>query len=294
MDLIGPGLIILASLQLAIIIILAKFLTASMLPVSFILAFRFLLGGALLAALLFLMREPLGAPRGERSTLLILGAGFYGMAAVCYYAALGHGQTSALALIAYSYPVFVVLGTIAFREGLPPPLVGVSVFLAISGVALIAWTPGKLSVEPIGALLALVSGLAYAGYLVGSGHFIHRTKPTTAALWASTSAGVLLLGLTLVTYRLRMPVGSQWAMLLGLTLLSCGAFYCLFRGIARIGSVKSSVLGTAEPLSTATLAILILHDRPNIAFALGAPLILAAAVIAALARLRPQSEGAAL
>jgi len=292
-DLVGSGLIVLASTQLATIIILGKFLTAS-LPVSFILAFRFLLGGALLAALLVLMREPLEAPRGERGALLVLGAGFYGMGAVSYYAALGHGQTSALALIAYSYPVFVVLGSMALREGIPAPLVGFSVLLAITGVGLIAWTPGKLSVEPIGALLALASGLAYAGYLVGSGRFVHRTRPMTSALWASTSAGVLLLGVTLVTTRLRMPVGSEWAMLLGLTLLSCGAFYCLFRGIARIGSVKSSVLATAEPLSTAILAIVILHDRPTIAFALGAPLIFAAAVIAAISRPRPQTERAGL
>lgn len=282
-----------ASIQLATIIILAKLLTES-LPVPFILAFRFLLGGALLAALLFLTREPLEAPRGERGALLVLGGGFYGMGAVGYYVALGHGQTSALALIQYSYPVFVVLGSLAFREGLPAPSVGVSVLLAVSGVGLIAWTPGKLSVEPIGALLALASGLAYAGYLLGSGRFIQRTPPATSALWASTSAGVLLLGFTLVTSRFRMPVGSEWAMLVGLTLLSCGAFYCLFRGLARIGSVKSSVLATAEPLSTATLAIVILHDRPTIGFALGAPLILAAAVIAAISRPRPQTEGAGL
>jgi drug/metabolite transporter (DMT)-like permease len=287
LDLVGSGLIVLSSVQLACIIILAKFLTSSALSVPFILAFRFLLSAVLLAGLMLVLREPLQAVRGERSVLIVLGAGFYGLAAVCYYVALGHGQTSALALIAYSYPVFVVVGSIAFGDGFPAPLVVLSIFLAVIGVALIVWTPGMLSVEPIGAVLALASGMAYAGYLLGSGRYIHRTRPITSALWASTSAGIVLLTYSLATSGIRMPQRGQWAMLVALALLSAGAFYCLFRGINRIGPVKSSVLGTAEPLSTASLAILILHDRPSVVFAFGAPLILAGAVLASLARTRP-------
>jgi drug/metabolite transporter (DMT)-like permease len=48
-----------------------------------------------------------------------------------------------------------------------------------------------------------------------------------------------------------------------------------------------------EPLSTAALAVVILHDRPGLGFDIGAPLIVAAVVTASLAKGRPQRRIAA-
>ena len=60
---------------------------------------------------------------------------------------------------------------------------------------------------------------------------------------------------------------------------------------ARFGEGLSSRNG--EPLSTAALAVVILHDRPGLGFAIGAPLIVAAVVTASLAKGRPQRRTAA-
>ena len=67
----------------------------------------------------------------------------------------------------------------------------------------------------------------------------------------------------------------------------------MFLGLRRLGSVKVSALGTPEPLSTAALAIVIVHDRPGLGFAIGAPLIVAAVVTPSLAKGRPQRRTAA-
>jgi len=60
---------------------------------------------------------------------------------------------------------------------------------------------------------------------------------------------------------------------------------------ARFGEGLSSRNG--EPLSTAALAVVVLHDRPGLGFAIGAPLIVAAVVTASLAKGRPQRRTAA-
>jgi hypothetical protein len=48
-----------------------------------------------------------------------------------------------------------------------------------------------------------------------------------------------------------------------------------------------------QPVAAATLAVVILHHRPGLGFAIGAPLIVAAVVTASLAKGRPQRRTAA-
>lgn len=179
-----------------------------------------------------------------------------------------------------------MLGSLLLKQGYPAGLLVAAVAVGICGVALIVWTPGGAELRPLGVLLALLAAVAYAGYFTAGDHLIHRTGPMTASLWTSATAGTCLAIFTITTGAERMPHWNQWAMLFGLGLLTAGAFYCLFRGLRRLGAVKVSALGTIEPLTTTALAILILGDRPGVGFAIGTPLIVGGAIIASLARAR--------
>jgi drug/metabolite transporter (DMT)-like permease len=285
-DLVGTLLIVASCVQLGSIVIIAKLLTETALPVPNLLAIRFVGAALLMAVLLSVRGEPLQAARGERWALLGIGAAFYGMSALSYYMALRYGQTSALALIVYSYPIFVVFGSVILGQGLPSPLMAAATLLGLSGVALIVWAPGGLSVQPPGIVLAVVAALAYAAYLLGWDRLAGRTNSVTASLWTSGSAGVCLLVFSMVTGGVQVPDGQQAVMLLAISVLTVGAFYGLFRGIRLLGSVKVAAIGTVEPLSTAGLALVILHDQPTLGFAFGAPLIVIAAVTASLATTR--------
>jgi drug/metabolite transporter (DMT)-like permease len=260
--------------------------------VPLLLAFRFVLAALVIAVLLACRQEPLLAAHGERIALIGIGTLGYGLAALLFFLSLSYGPTSTLALIVYSYPIFVVFGSVLLGQGLPAQLAVTAIVVGFCGVAFIVWTPGGVSVRPLGSLLALLAAIAYAGYLTGGGRLVHRTGYMTASLWTSGSAGVALVLFTFSTGAARMPNGSQWAMLFGISLLTASAFYCLFRGLRRLGSVKVSALGTIEPLSTAALAIIILHDHPSLGFAIGAPLIVTGAVTASFARARPHRQKA--
>jgi drug/metabolite transporter (DMT)-like permease len=292
-DLFGTALIAAASVQLGAIVIIAKLLTEKTLPVPFLLAFRFVVAAIVMAVLLSWRKEPLLAAHRERVALIGIGTLGYGLAALLFFLSLRYGPTSTLALIVYSYPIFVVIGSVLLGQGLPARLVVTAIVVGFCGVVFIVWTPGGgVAVRPLGVLLALLGAVAYAGYLTGGGRLVHRTGYMTASLWTSGSAGVALVVFTVSTGAARMPAGSQWVMLFGISLLTASAFYCLFRGLRRLGSVKVAALGTVEPLSTAALAIIILHDQPTLGFAIGTPLIIAGAVTASFARARPHRQKA--
>jgi drug/metabolite transporter (DMT)-like permease len=291
-DAFGTVLIAAASVQLGAIVIIAKLLTETALPVPFLLAFRFVAAALVMAALLSWRQEPLLAAHGERIALIGIGALGYGLASLLFFLSLSYGPTSTLALIVYSYPIFVVFGSVLLGQGLPARLAVTAIVVGFCGVAFMVWTPGGVSPRPLGVVLALLAAMAYAGYLTGGGRLVHRTGYMTASLWTSGAAGVALVAFTLSTGTARMPDGNQWAMLVGLSLLTASAFYCLFRGLRRLGSVKVSALGTVEPLSTAALAIIILHDRPSLGFVIGTPLIVTGAIAASFARARPHLQKA--
>jgi drug/metabolite transporter (DMT)-like permease len=88
--------------------------------------------------------------------------------------------------------------------------------------------------------------MAYAAFFMSGERFAHRTGPLTASLWTSASAGTALVIFTFATGAARMPNSSQWPLLVPLSVLTVGAFYCLFRGLRRLGSVKVSALGTGN------------------------------------------------
>ena len=128
-------------------------------------------------------------------------------------------------------PAFVVFGSVLLGQGVPARLVFSAIVVGFCGVAFIVWTPRGASVGPLGVLLA---ARAYAGYLLDGSRLVYRTGYMTASLWASGSAGVALVVFTFSTGAARMPNGSQWVMLFGISLLTAAAFCCLFRGLRRL------------------------------------------------------------
>jgi len=150
-----------ASVQLGAIVIIAKLLTNTALPVPFLLAFRFVMAALVMAAVLVWRHEPLLAAHRERLALIGIGTLGYGLAALLFFLSLRYGPTSTLALIVYSYPIFVVIASLLLGQGLPARLVVAAVVVGFCGVAFIVWTPGGVALRPLGVLLALLAARAF-------------------------------------------------------------------------------------------------------------------------------------
>ena len=288
----GGVQVALSACLFGVIIILAKVATGQGLPIPIILGVRFAMATGLLAILLRVLRQSFRPASGEGPWLAALAIGGYVFSASLVYVALHHGQASAVAPLAYSYPIFVALGSVMLGERPPGLLVALSLALALGGAFLVVGAPGGLlSVEPVAVALICISSLCFAGYILLWNRVISRTPPLTGALWVNASAGTALLAFAAVRGDTSTHIASlQWGLLLAMGVTGAVALTMLFQGIRRIGPVRTAILGAFEPLSAAAIAFVALGDPLRVRTVTGGLLILAGATLATLARPAPPPE----
>ncbi len=267
----------------AVVVILGKEVQAGSAPFG-MLAIRF--GGQFL--LLFGVLMATGRPRlparGERLALGLAGTVGYGSEAALYFSALNHGSAAAVTLLFYTYPVWVMLATIALDRKGPPGLLFVALGLAVAGSAIVVLGGGRADVTTVGIVLALCTSVAYSAYLIATDRFVKVTDPLTAATWLGAGAAVANLVYGVVLGPLVVPAAADWWRLALMIVFSAGAFAAMLGGLQRLGAVRNAIIGVLEPLTVAILAYFFLDEPITLAVAAGGALILVGAVIASIVR----------
>jgi drug/metabolite transporter, DME family len=157
--------------------------------------------------------------------------------------------------------------------------------LACAGVVLLVLGGGAGgSVSAPGVGLALVSGAGYAGYAVASKRMLDAGGVPEAVMAAVFGAGALLMLPLLAIVPaggLTTPGGIALGIYLGA--VPTALAYVLFaRGLERIGASETATLTLAEPLTAAALGVAALGERPGLAAAAGAALVLSGLAVLAL------------
>jgi drug/metabolite transporter (DMT)-like permease len=228
---------------------------------------------------------------GERLALALAGTLGYGSEAALYFSALNHGSAAAVTLLFYTYPVWVMLVTIALDRRAPSPPLFVALALAIGGSAIVVLGGGgETDVEPLGIALALATAIVYTAYLVGTDRHVRRTDPVTAAGWLGAGAATSNVLFAIVLGSFVLPAGATPARLAAIVLVSAGAFATMLAGLQRVGAVRNAIIGVMEPLTVAVLAAIFLDEPITATVAAGGALILVGAVIASVVRTTRTAE----
>ncbi|MEW5987348.1 MAG: EamA family transporter, partial [Chloroflexota bacterium] len=134
---------------------------------------------------------------------------------------------------------------------------------------------GRLSSVLVGVLLALGAGASYAVYTVASKELLDGRSPE-AVVAVVFGLGALLLSPVLFMADLDWLVsGRGLAVALHLGILTVAVAYLLFaRGLAQVRVATATTLTLAEPLTAATLGVVVLGERLGAAGWLGAGLLL--------------------
>jgi len=282
-ELVGSGLSALMAVLFAFVVILGKQVQGNGAPFG-MLAVRF--GGQfvlLFAILLFTGRSLLPA-HGERLPLALAATIGYGTESALYFSAINHGSAAAVTLLFYTYPVWVMLATIALDRRAPQAMLFAALALAIVGSAIVVLGGGPADLTMLGIVLAICTSLAYSVYLVAADRFILRTDPVTAAAWLGAGAGLANLVYGLVIGPLVFPAAADvWRIVL-IVAFSAGAFAAMLGGLQRVGAVRNAIIGVSEPLTVAVLAYLFLGQPVTVSVVVGGALILVGAVIASIVR----------
>ncbi len=157
--------------------------------------------------------------------------------------------------------------------------------LAIAGCSLLILPGSNTGAEPVGVLLALAAGLSYAVYAASSKDLLAGRSPDVV-MAAVFSLGALFLLPVLFTSDLgwlAQPRGLIVALHLGL--VATALAYLLFgRGLSVIAVATAVTLTLAEPLTAATLGLVILDERLTAAALLGIALLLAGLALLSINR----------
>lgn len=288
-ELTGAGMSVAMAAMFAVVVILGKQVQSGGAPFG-MLAIRFGGQSVLLLAMVAALGRPRFPERGERLALALVGTLGYGSESALYFSALNHGTAAAVTLLFYTYPVWVMLATIALDRKGPPGLLFVALGLAVVGSAVVVLGGGRADVTTLGIVLAMATSIAYSAYLLCTDRFVRRTDPLTAAAWIGAGAAVANVVYGLALGELIFPTAGMWWRLALMIVFSAGAFAAMLGGLQRIGAVRNAIIGVTEPLTVAVLAAIFLGEPITLAVALGGTLILVGAVIASIVRTTTTAE----
>ncbi|HEX6844333.1 MAG TPA: DMT family transporter [Actinomycetota bacterium] len=282
-DLAGPAFAVGSGVLFGVVVIAGKPALGGDLPFT-LLAWRFGLTALTLAVVTALLRRPLRPAPGER--LPILAAGFfgYGVEASLFFAALNYGSAAAVTLLFYTYPVHTMVVAIATGRLPRGGSLWLALLSAMAGVVVLIAGEG-IAIETAGVVLALTCALAYTLYLTITDRVLRRSAPLAAGVALSSGAAAFCLAAAVVTGTFAAPEDwAAWRPILVMAAATAGAFGCMLAAIKRIGGVRTAIIGVFEPLSVALLGAVFLDEPLTLGIVVGGALILAAAVLATLAR----------
>lgn len=219
----------------------------------------------------------------QRRLGAVLGLLLFGCALLLYssYAYIPVGLATTLHFL---YPLYVVLYEWLVQRRSPGALRLAGLVLGLSG-SLLFLQPGEGALHPAGLLLALLSGVCYAGYIVVLSRESQRPMPLYRLMFeVSRSGAVLCLVAGLLLGRLTLRLTPQaWVCAMLVALLASVVACVLFQaGVRIVGKANAAIFSLLEPITSIVFSVLLLGDALSPAKLTGCALILAGLLVTAL------------
>ena len=243
-------------------------------------------GGALL--LFALLRGQISRNSIRQPGFLLLAAILVAAYQIMFFKAVSITGVAVGTMVAIgSGPLFAGLFAFLLHKERPGRQWLIATTLAVTGL-LVLFIPalGSVSqVRPTGVLMALSVGALYAGYTLAIKRLLPGNSPDAVIALVFTLGGLLLTPF-LFGSNLRWVVEPGGLLVvLHLGLVTTALAYVLFaRALRTVPAVHAVTLSLAEPLTAATLGILVLKERMTITAATGMALVLAGLVVLAMER----------
>jgi len=259
--------------------IFARFAYAQGVGVDELLFIRFLLAFLIMGTLLAASHRLVLPKRTDLLALIILGALVYFLQSTFYFTALLFSPVAIVALLLYTYPVFVTLGAYVLGwEQVPRRLAGVFI-IALIGLVLVA-NPFGTAIG-LGVFLAFASAIIYTIYILAGSKVLRRVKGDVAAFYIMGAASVSF-GITgALTSSIRLNwsfAGWFWVVTIALVCTVLAAT-TLFIGISKIGPSRAALISLIEPVTSVLLSLALFGNKLTISQWFGGLLIVVSTAI---------------
>lgn len=241
---------------------------------------RLLVGGLALILLAFWRRE-LGSWSDWRWGVTLLAALFTASYQVCFFAAVQKTGVAIGTIVGIgSAPIAGGILGYLFRGERPGRRWALATLLAIAGCSFLSLGNHGVAVDLVGILLALGAGASYAAYTLVIKGMLEHQHPN-AVMAVVVCLGALLLSPLLIGKELAWVAEPRALLVVAhLGLATMALSYWLFaRGLQTVQVASAVTLSLAEPMTAATLGILLLGELLTLGSFSGIALIFAGLVV---------------
>lgn len=188
--------------------------------------------------------------------------------------------TSMATTLHFVYPVFVALICfIFFKEKLSKQKT-IALMAAIVGIFFFFQKGEQSSTALLGILLSVISGVAYAFYMVGLDKFHLRTlHPMTLTFYISlfSACGVLVFGTLKQSIVFALPMEAYFFMLCNSIFISFCAVALLQIGVRYLNATTAAMFSLFEPITSNVIGVVFMGESISLAKIIGSVIILASA-----------------
>ena len=264
----------------------AKPLLADGVSVPTMLFFRYVISLVIMAAWMKLRREQFKVTASEFRLLLLLGV-LFSLGSLFLFESYRFIPSGLATTLVYLYPIFVALIMVTLKS-YPVWQTWLSIAVTFVGVVLLSLPSGRLSLHPLGMILAVLSALSYAFYLVivNRSTRIRHISEHTLTFYA-LAVGTILFLCYQTTSDVPFLNGVQsWKSVVNLTGLAVFptmiSMLTLAIATRLIGPARTSVLGVFEPVTALLIGVVVFMEPITQRMLIGIALCLAAVVFMSL------------
>ena len=270
----------------------AKPLLESGVPVLDMLFFRYGISAAILALWMLAKRERFQVKRNEIALLALLGV-LFACSSLFLFFSYEFIPSGLATTLVYLYPVFVAL-IMVFLRFYPSWQTWLSIVATFGGIILLSSPSPGATIRIPGIILAVMSALSYAFYLV----IVNRSKRIKSVSEHTLTLYALLTGAALFAVIRAIQGGSitegidtaaDWGNLIGLAIVpTMISLLALAISSRYIGPTKTSILGVFEPLTAILIGTLLFGEPLTLKMGIGVAVCVGAVIFMIL---RPGRQG---
>lgn len=281
----GVLLVILSAAGFGMIPIFALYAYKGGATVTTILLLRNVLSALLLFGYIFIKHKKISISKSSLKYLFIMGGIFYTLQSTLYFSAVKFIPASLAVLLYYSYPIFVTIASVIFEKEVLTKTILTSISFSILGLIMVLGNSFG-SVHYLGVLLALGAAVVFSGYLILGNRVLKQSIPleTTAFITLFAAVSFSITGFSSGTLNFDLAF-EAWVAIAGVTFISTIlAMFTLFRGLELIGSTRTSIISTIEPLVTIFFSAMLFHEHLTWLQVIGGAAVLSGAMLVVTAR----------
>jgi len=285
----GVLLVLVSAVSFGLMPIFARLAYAQGVGVDELLFVRFLSAFIMMGVILAASRHLILPSKVDLLALVILGALVYFLQSTLYFTSLLYSPVAIVALILYTYPVFVTVGSFVLGWEKIAGRLAAAITIAVVGLLLVANPFG--SPLGFGVILSLGSSIAYTVYILSGTKLLKRVRGDVAAFYimgaASLSFGLTgeLSGALHLNFTL---MGWFWVAVISV-ICTVVAITTFFIGLSKIGPSRASLISLLEPPTSILASVWLFGNALSSLQWLGGLLILIATTITALTRNQNQT-----